>query len=322
MICHSLCSLKFTLIIRNNNIVGTIDDPTQTTMEDESLSQGQTYTYFCQATLGTDKKKGAAAVVTIPASNPPVFAGITSLTATSSSALSVQWALGSGTKVNQYKIYCNTGSAIDWSKSPVATNSVSSSTSSSVGGLGDEISYVCGVRACAYGDICDTNTQTLTRTLPDGGAPRSQGISSVTLVNGQAVVNAPWAEGNGAVWKRRTYICTGAASSCGVDLANYALANTNISTQVYSPNTSITLSTIVSQNTTYSLLLTDEDPSGNVSTPQATPSMLVTGDLTKPTFAGLTSIASGTPSSQSDTTIGLIFTAIARESDNAVTGTS
>ena len=204
----------------------------------------------------------------------------------------------------------------------MATVAGGSTTSAAITGLGDEIPYTCGVRACAAGNVCDTNTATLTRTLPDGGAPLSQGISSVSLVNGQAVIAAPWRLSDGAVWKRRIYYCVGNAATCGTDLNNYTLATTNMAAQIYTPNTSITLSTVISQNTTYSFLLTDEDASGNVSSVQSAPVLLTTGDLTKPVFSGLSSLSVGTPSNQSDTTMSLNFTAITRELDNATTGAS
>ena len=309
-------------IFRNGAQISTIDDATATSFSDGGLSQGVTYSYACQVTAGSDKKKGASVSVTIPVSIPPTFAGITALTASSSSTLTATWALATGTLVSQYNVYCTAGPTIDWTAQPVATFAASGTGLGTISGLGDEIPYSCGVRACAFGNVCDTNTVGLLRTTPDGGAPKSRGISSITLVNGQAVVNAPWQMSDGAVWKRRIYICTGNVSTCGTNLSNYSLAATNMSTQVYAPNTSITLTTTISQNTTYSFLLTDEDTSGNISSLQAVPSLLTTGDLTKPTFSGLSSLSVGTPSSQSDTTMTLNFTAITRESDNAVTGAS
>ena len=307
-------------IFRDAVNIATIDDPTVTTVSDKGLSQGESYTYTCQATAGTDKKKGTPITVTMPAVNAPTFSGISALTVVDPNTLAATWPLATGTATFQFKLYCSPGTSIDWTQTPVATIAGSSTTTATIANLGDEIPYACGVRACAFGNVCDTNTTTLVKTLPDGGAPKSEGITGVKLVNGQAVVTAPWQLKDGATWKRRVYTCVGNIATCGTNLASYTLATTNISPQVYAPNTTITLSTAVAQNTTYSLLLTDEDTSGNVSGVQATPILLVTGDLTKPTFSGLTSLTVGTPANQSDTSLTLNFTGTTREIDNAVTG--
>ena len=311
------------VIFRDDIEVTTITDATLTSFTDKKLNQGDTYSYNCQAVAGTDSKRGATSTVTIPAIIAPTFGGITALNVAGPNSLIASWTFASGTSAYQYKVFCSAGSSIDWTKSPVAIVAAADNlASANIAGLGDEIPYTCGVRACAYNDVCESNTVTLLKTTPDGGAPKSRGITGVALVNGQAVVSAPWQLADGAVWKRRVYICTGTAATCGNNLANYALAATNISTQVYAPNTSLTLTTIIAQNTTYSFLLTDEDTSGNVSAVQTTPALLTTGDLTKPVFSGLSSVSIGAPANQADTTLTLNFSAILRESDDALNGAS
>ena len=76
-------------IFRDVTNIGTIDDPTVTSTIDKGLSQGETYTYTCELTIGTNKKKGTPIPVTIPANVPPVFSGISTATAANARSLTV-----------------------------------------------------------------------------------------------------------------------------------------------------------------------------------------------------------------------------------------
>src|SRR5262249_8762808 len=142
--------------------------------------------------------------------NPPTFDGITSATAVSSSSVTVKWPAPSalGVTAATYQIFVTPGTNVDWTQSPMRTISSSGTFQTTLTGLGHEMPYAFGVRACSTSGLCDTNTVVKTLTTADGGIPKTTGISSAIMKNGAVKLTMPWNHTLGGLAKRRIYRTT------------------------------------------------------------------------------------------------------------------
>ena len=206
-----------------------------TTYTDTGLHEGQSYVYTCEGVFGARNRFGIGSVTATPASvNPPTFSGLAAATGISSSSIRVSWlpAAGAGVAAALYKVYATRGGTIDWTATPSAT-AQAGTTSVTLTGLGDELGYTVGVRACSSAGNCDTNVITAAVTLADGGAPTTTGVSNAVTSNGAIVLSVPWVESQGALAKRKVYKRTGTTSAV---ITDFSLISTVTVSNVNSPN--------------------------------------------------------------------------------------
>jgi len=294
---------------------------------DEGLLEGRTYTYTCggvfeDSTGDLVSKAGLKTVTaTTIAENPPTFSGVKTSTQTSAGVATVTWSAATGVPANKYRVIAKLGSTVansDFDLTDPATQSLLSqgrllvtdiegraSTQAVVSALGDELPYVFAVRACHNDALCDANTATRSLSLSDAGAAQTVGASAIRTENGSIWLTAPWTPVKGAVKKRRVYQSTNGTS--------FSLIRTLVISDLTSVATDIEVSGGIAENTTYYFYVQDEDPSGNVNTNTTTVS-LNTGDLTAPTFAGITGLGLG---ANQETQLVATFTSIASEPGSA-----
>jgi len=201
---------------------------------------------------------------------------------------------------------------VDWNATPLATITNSSSISSVVPNIGDELSYSFGVRACSATDNCDTNTTIRTVALVDRGAPSTVGVTAAIVQGGKAVLTAPWTHSNGAVAVRYVYSRQGTSGS-------FTLTKTFNVTDLNNPQTTLSLDDVLNGGTDYQFYVIDQDPTGNQNSNSSVIVTVNSGDVVKPVFAGITNLTYGSPT---DTVAQLQWTAISRMSDDAVNGAS
>jgi len=307
-------------ILRDGISVARLDSP-NSVFTDERLSEGRDYTYVCEATIKGIVRRGKRFLKLSTVSvNPPQFGGLVQAAATSARTIEVRWnpALNTGPVVSEYRIYASLGTTLDWSAQPRAVVQVGTH-STQLGNLGDQLPYVLGVRACTAMGICDANTATTSLTTPNGGAPLTTGVSSVTANNGRLAVVAPWSEALGAIQRRRVYLRTGPVG--GLTLADYTLARTEFVSNLASVPTVLYVSG-VSELTTYHVIVVDEDPSGAQNLPPQNFFTINTGDMTPPVFSGASAVSLVIGSE--DSTVDLNFTAVSRQNsgENNTNGTA
>jgi hypothetical protein len=290
------------------------------TFTDNGLAEGQTYRYSCEASI-----KGRAVLgekilsIQTVALNAPNFGGAVSATAQNSSSVKVTWVPPTGSPPAElYRVYYNPGASVDWTQSPKA--SVPAGTFEYIAtGLGDQIPYSFGVRACAAGSICDSNTVLRAVTPPDGGPPRTTGVASVTANNGRLAVVAPWNDSLGAIQRRRVYLRSGAVG--GLNLADYTLGRTEFVSNLAAVPSTIYVNGVL-ESTTYHVIVVDEDPSNQQNLPPTNFFTINTGDMTPPSFTGVSSVT--LVAGAEDTQVDLGFTAFNRQNsgENDVHGAS
>ncbi|MDO9182377.1 MAG: Ig-like domain-containing protein, partial [Bacteriovorax sp.] len=261
-----------------------------TTFTDINLAEGQTYRYECVATISGQTTIGDRAVDgTTLAIHPPTFSGIDTVTPLSPNSVRVTWPPTSGGAVaKNFTVYATMNGAVNFAATPKATITYGVYTAV-ISGLADDMPYRFGVRACNANALCDTNTKEISLTMLDGGAATTSGATIASLFNGVAQVTAPWDETKGAVYKRRLYRST--TNSVAAILST--VVKTVVVADLANPATVIDDNTII-QGNTYYYIERDEDPSGNI-TASTDIVTLVIGDLTAPTFTGLSSVALDSP---------------------------
>ena len=277
---------------------------------DRNLSEGNTYSYTCSATFKSSRGETSvkygknqlnASTVSV---NAPTFAGITSSSLVGTSSMAVQWQVATGVPTAKYVVVGKLGSAptsddFTGTSSAVLTEisqgrlkraeiTDEAITQTTLTGFGDGLTYYFAVQACSSSSICssgDGTADTVSVAVTDAGAPTSEGLSFAQLTAGQVVLTAPWQPSNGRISVRRVYRCAG--GSCGTDINNYAnVQNQSVSDQ-NNPPTSITLTGALSESTSYSFILRDEDELGQLSQNVVVKS-INTGDLTPPPgFTGI-----------------------------------
>ncbi|KYG64678.1 hypothetical protein AZI86_10730 [Bdellovibrio bacteriovorus] len=305
------------IVLRNGVEIGSSSSSSTTSVIDFNLTEGVTYTYTCTAYNGPRPIVGLSQAFAAPINtNAPTFSGISSVNALSFSSGNATWApeAATGAKASSYKVYANPGAHVDWNASPRVILKADGNISYKLENLGDELTYAVGVRACTEGGICDNNTHFLPLTLPDGGAPKTLGVSKVSAYNLMAFLDAPWMDSQGAILKRQIFMCkVSSGTTCSfsnIPTKTYAV------TDLAAPPTQLVLENI-EEYAEYRFKVVDIDPSGN-SNASTTIASLTTGDLTAPSFGGITNLTRGTPA---NSTAEFSFIALPREgtSDSGAT---
>lgn len=304
-------------IYRNGLKVYSSSNPSNLSFIDVGLVEGAEYEYSCEMERSQKTKLGSKIVVASTVStSPPIFAGILTATSLSATTAKLTWAVpsSSGPLAKTYAIYGNPGSTVNWSGTPRSTLSAGSNTLT-LTALGDQLTYSFGVRACTASNVCDSNTVKITITMPDNGAPTTNGIQSFTANNSTVTLVAPWVEANGLIAKRKVYSKMGAPAPTSI--ADMTLIRTEVIADPTAPTTSLVINGIV-DNTIYYYVIRDED-----SLTQSNNNFVVvtvnSGDMTPPVFTGITSLSQGAPP-QSTLVAG--FNAIARQGIESSDGAS
>ncbi|MDD9951354.1 MAG: IPT/TIG domain-containing protein [Zetaproteobacteria bacterium] len=295
------------VVMREGIEVYRTSNKTETSYLDLELSEGEAYTYRCDAVFGQFTKVGSREIeISTLTSNPPQFEGIEKLEIVSATEAKVYWGVATGVAANTYQVYANPGQQVDWEKGPVKTVK-SDVLEATVGDLGDDLTIAFGVRACSAADICDFNEVTLFETTADVGPPQTKGALAVRIENSKALVSAPWEGAHGGIAQRILYVKEGTVSQDLSDYRKVQVINTQNNWEV---PVELTYSNLL-ENITYHFIVRDIDPSGNENKSLKVAS-ITTGDLTAPTFAGLTQVRNQVQGDAGDPETELIldFTAI------------
>lgn len=306
---------------RNGNQIAEFSSANKVTthIDDDGLREGATYLYTCEALVDGLWSEGTNNLqLSTLAVNAPTFAGIATAVANDSHSVKVTWVPSiSDIPVStfSYKIYANVGDTVDFSVLPRATVLQGGLAEADIDGLGDDLNYVFGVRACSEGDVCETNIVQQGVYTADDGAPLTTGVTALGIVDGILNVTAPWAEAQGGVSRRYIYVRNGAVG--GTNVGDYTLERTYLftGTDLYAPLQTLEL-TPLQEGQTYHIIVQDEDPSGNRSLVTTFESIDVV-DITPPSFGGITNMLRGTPA---DSVMTLSWTAIDTEVVDPVNG--
>ncbi|MCX6131430.1 MAG: hypothetical protein NTX25_20500, partial [Proteobacteria bacterium] len=253
-----------------------------TSFVDRGLVEGETYTYTCQGVTGKDIIAGSNKIKAATlSSNPPNFRGITNALSDSPTTVKISWGVSTGVPAQEFRIYANAGSSVNWAAEPVLKVGPSV-LQAQLSKLGDDLPYAFGVRACGV-SVCDPNTEQLVITTPDSGAPRSIGAQSALISNGTILITAPWKAEDGGISKRKIYVKMDGDPTPEISL--YSLAQTVLVNDPIHPATQLSVGNLVS-NKTYHLIVRDEDSHGNISSNTQVVSVTM-GDLRPPDFNGI-----------------------------------
>lgn len=306
---------------RNGNIVAEFSDANQTTshVDDAGLREGATYLYTCEALVDGLWAEGTRALqLSTIAVNAPVFTGILNAVAQSSSSVLVTWnasLVDLPVRAYSYQVFANIGDTVNWTLPPRATVLQGSPSQALITGLGDELNYSFGVRACSEGDVCETNTIQRSVMTPNGGAPITSNISALSIQAGQLNITAPWVDTNGGIVRRYIYLRSGPTG--GLNIGDYNLVKTYVVSgpDLISPPQNLNTNAIA-EGQTYHVIIQDEDPSGLRSAVTNFQTIAVT-DITPPSFGGITNLTLGP---QTDSSLTLSWTAIPTEIADPVNG--
>ncbi len=290
-----------------------------TTLIDDRLSEGSSYTYRCEAmingvpTAGTSQLTGTTQNI-----NPPNFLGLDSAVVppSVSGQVVLNWSTpGVGPKVAEYKIYRGVGTSAPALTTANLVASVSSDTlTKTITGLGDELRYTFVVEACSSGQRCSGGSKSITTaTLPDSGYPTTIGATAARMVNGKAVLTVPWNHTQGAISKRKIYRrnTTGSESIGGYA---YELVRIETVTDIYNPPLELEVGSLVA-NTTYYYVVRDEDTQSPANVSLNTSVVSVnSGDIDPPNFPGIVSLNAG---ANVETQLSAVFTAVTPEGTGA-----
>ncbi|MBC7533294.1 MAG: fibronectin type III domain-containing protein, partial [Oligoflexus sp.] len=291
-------------VFRNQREVFSSLSRSVTSFVDRELVEGEVYTYTCQAFDSTKAIMGSKAVKGSPlSSNAPTFAGIRNAAAQDGHTALLSWGVSKGVPAEAFKLYASQGPNLDWTAAPALSMEVSSLTGS-ITGLGDDLIYSFGVRACGA-LTCDPNTDQINLQMPDAGPPQSLGAESAVLDNGKILIHAPWSPKDGGISKRHIYVKVDGPSSA--EIGDYTLAKT-ILVPAGSPVPETLVYDSIIAGKTYHLIVRDEDVHGQRNASVAFVSV-VTGDLSPPEFNGISSLAVG-PLLKEETTLTVNFAAI------------
>ena len=308
-------------IYRDGLLAGTLNAGT-TQLIDQGLSEGTTYTYSCEAvidglpTAGTSKLAASTSNI-----NPPNFAGLKAVTRVSNGTVKLSWdALGDGPKAKNFKVYKVPGTTAPTLSSTTLVATVSGDLKeTTVTGLGDELRYSFVVTACSVSDICAGQTVAVaSSTLQDEGFPKTPGATAARMQAGKAIITAPWNDSMGAVAKRKIYqknpSCLAAAPACmTINNFKFEFKREEVVADLYNVPTELEVSGLTGA-TTYSFVVWDEDPSGNINSDNAAMVSVNSGDITAPSFSGIGQLLAG---SLPETQLQAVFTAITPEGAGA-----
>ncbi len=257
-------------IERDGIMVFSTSDPKVSRFIDHGLSEDANYLYTCTAQMSGGRSvlgSESLNIKTISTSSPEFKGIISSKYVLASKSISLKWntVLASSVPAAAYKIYANVGSSVNWDADPIATITDPGQLSAELTasyfkdeagvGLGDELVYAFGVRACANSGVCDENVKATTITVPDEGAPKTEGHHSLSVSNGTVLINAPWHPSQGAVAKRMLYVATSATGPYN-ETKSYQVSDlTKVPTSLSIEN--------LPEGSRYFLLVVDVDPSGN-----------------------------------------------------------
>jgi hypothetical protein len=257
-------------------------DRSVTSFIDRGLVEGEYYTYTCQGVAGKDIIAGSNQIkgATL-SSNPPTFRGISNVKADDAHRATVSWGVTTGVPAQSFKVYANPGSSVDWALEPAASIEPSV-LQTQISGLGDDLPYTFGVRACGV-SVCDPNSEQILIQTPDDGAPLTLGAESAVVSSGQIIIQAPWNPAQGGILKRKIFTKIGGDPS--TDINTYTLTQTVVVTDPINPPRLLTLNDVISAKT-YHIIVRDEDQHGNISSNTRVVTVTV-GDLRPPDFNGL-----------------------------------
>lgn len=312
-------------IDRNGKEIFRTDNLQTTTYIDSGLNEGETYEYRCNGIFEGDASTGTKKLTQATvSSNPPAFPGISSATAnTSSKKITVSWGLPStGVAATTIKIFAKAVDPTDtsistetnltaagfWNTPLTEFESTSRTEIDLQEWLGDELTYLLGVRACSAAGHCDQNTKTKSLTIGDFGPPKARALESIELDDGKITIESPWIDSDGGFANRRIYWREGMNGP-------FTLLATILEEKPWEPDTGLTLEPALQEFTTYQFYVANTDGAGNESVDAAVHVItLPVDDLTPPQFTGLSDVRLGNPA---DSVVTIEFTPIASQPGDA-----
>ncbi len=304
-------------IFRNGTQVFATRDKGVTEYVDVGLQEGEVYQYSCVAAFKDLVLTGATKLtIGTLTSNAPTFKGVRTVEVTSAHKAIVRWGVTTGVPSHKFMVYANPGTRVVFENDPLAVVN-GDQTEVELTDLGDELQYAFAVRACSIKGVCDSNELSLLASTRDDGVPLTQGVQSLMVRDGNLIINAPWTPSMGGILKRYVYIKKDGASSSNI--GDYVSAMTiPVTTAGNVPQELVY--TNVTDNTTYYVIVRDQDPSGRTNT-ISTPRSIFSGDTQAPNFPGMTSLVNGIPGSD-ETTLRARFSALDIESNTNKYGTN
>jgi hypothetical protein len=291
-------------VYRNQKEVFTTTDRSIVSFLDRGLSEGQTYSYSCLAISPTANLSGTNVIkVGTLSTNPPTFAGIKTAAAESARVAGLTWGVTSGVPAKEFQVFATPGNTVNFGADPSARIGLSN-LSARISELGDDLLYSFGVRSCTA-VICDTNTEQVSIQMPDNGPPLSVGATKVVIDQGKLKIQAPWVPANGGVTKRHIFLKIDGIPSQAI--GDYNLVRTVLVSDPLNVPEFLYFDNPV-PGKPHHIVVRDEDSHGNRSTNMAIVSV-TTGDLTPPSFNGISALDIG-PVGEEETTLKVTFTAL------------
>jgi len=276
-------------IYRDGALIASSTVPSINFYVDTKLNEGQTYRYTCEAIIDGMPHTGSNIIeLSTNAFRVPDFDGIATAVAASTDSIRVTWkpAAPDGVPADYYKVYIlPTAGALDMDATVAQVTPSVGTTEHVFTQAGDELPYAFGVRACTAKNICDRNTKVLRVTLPDTGAPKTQGITKAELVSGKAQLTVPWDPSLGAIKKRRIYQLETTDGIPSTNINDYTLIRTDEISNLMPSSSPIIVDNLTEKRTIF-FIVRDEDPTGQLNANVAYGSVTTT-DLTPPVFAGI-----------------------------------
>ena len=302
---------------------GEEEQQNQKTIVDRDLQEGAAYNYACIGVVGDVEVVGKQELeIRTLSSNPPTFDGIANLTPHSPNEVKVEWGVTSGVQAAVFQIFVSPGLGVDYEQEPVQLVEAGV-LEAIVGGLGDELQYSVGVRACSVDEVCDTNEKFLDTTLADGGPPKTLGISEIVKEGNKFFLLAPWEASNGMVAKRNLFRMTGGANPSPVLVSYTDYGESGYEVKVDDPlNPPDRIELLgLEEFTTYHFLLHDSDALASNMNMQAY--TLKVGDLTPPKWLrGLSKISNPLDGDAAESGLILEFDGVESEAQNPEDGAS
>jgi hypothetical protein len=255
----------------DGTLAGSSNNRVFTSYTDRNLTPNTSYTFYCEAQIGEYRKIGPLVrTIVTPAlgdDSPVAFPGIDTAVSLSPSSMRVTWTNPTGLVASKVKIFLSAGSAVDWIAAPVKEASYSL-MQATLTGLGDQVPYSVGIRACNAAGACEENVIQRSITLADGGAPQTQGAISATYIpaTSSALVEAPWSPSDGGIAHRHVYVSGGTYGNGqgGTNIANYAAWSSGFAvSDAANPPSQLLVNAL--GTATHYIAIRDEDPAGNFS---------------------------------------------------------
>jgi hypothetical protein len=340
-------------IYRNGILIDTPTSLAAQSVTDLGLSEGQEVSYTCSAVFDGLEVEGTKTISSETISiNPPSFEGIQSVVANGPRSVEVLWAPASsvGAPLAKWEVWGHPGTSFSQASASLMQTLIPTINKTTIGGLGDEISYVFAVRACSKNQECsfgktaplpmsglqtnvryldsatslaDRNKVTKQIVLADAGLPQTVGATTAFMDSGKAIVVAPWNTAQGGISKRRLYYKIGANPplSCASQPLSVGCFEEPLvfSAPAQFPNTWEVLTQLkvfgLTSDTRYVFYVRDEDPTGNTTTNTAFVAVQ-TGDLVVPNFSAGGTLILGATGSARSTQLQVNFNAILPENTN------